>query len=300
MFIPVPAGRADGSHPTDCAQPGNELGGNAIRKALESQWCNVVEKDQHRMGDEIVSNTVLLADVLPGSLEVGAWPHTDRRRRPRPQIARKLVYWEVDAGGNRHRLYKVCKRAMDVVGASLLIILLSPILAITFIVLWVTTRGRPLFRQTRIGVCGRLFNLYKFRTMLLNAEQIKHQIHNEKDGPIFKNRRDPRITWFGGILRKFSIDELPQLFNVLRGDMSLVGPRPPVEPEVVRYEDWQLRRLSVKPGLTCLWQVSGRSEIGFVQWDRMDLWYVDRQSLLLDLVLLAKTPLSVLSGRGAY
>ena len=104
----------------------------------------------------------------------------------------------------------------------------------------------------------------------------------------------------GAFLRKFSIDELPQLFNVLRGEMSLVGPRPPLESEVLKYEDWQLRRLSVKPGLTCLWQVSGRSEIGFTQWVRMDLWYIDRQSLWLDLVLLAKTPLSVLSGRGAY
>lgn len=251
-------------------------------------------------GDESVPNALLLPDLLPGSREGVAWPSIERRHRPRAQSAHKLAYWEVDAGGNRRRTYKVFKRAMDVVGASLLIILLSPVLLITLLVLCVTTRGKPLFRQTRLGECGRLFALYKFRTMVLDAEQIKHQIQNDKDGPIFKNRRDPRITRFGGILRKFSIDELPQLFNVVRGDMSLVGPRPPVEFEVVQYEDWQLRRLSVKPGLTCLWQVSGRSEIGFVQWVRLDLWYIDRQSLLLDLVLLAKTPLSVLSGRGAY
>jgi lipopolysaccharide/colanic/teichoic acid biosynthesis glycosyltransferase len=136
--------------------------------------------------------------------------------------------------------------------------------------------------------------------MVLAAESLQRQVTNEKDGPIFKNRRDPRITRIGSVLRKLSIDEMPQLFNVIRGEMSLVGPRPPIETEVQKYEHWQLRRLAVKPGLTCLWQVSGRCEIGFLQWVRMDLWYIDRQSLLLDLILLAKTPWSVLSGRGAY
>lgn len=142
--------------------------------------------------------------------------------------------------------------------------------------------------------------MYKFRSMLPNAEERQHEVQNEKDGPIFKNRRDPRITRVGRFLRATSIDELPQLFNVLLGHMSLVGPRPPLAKEVVQYEPWQRRRLAIKPGLTCLWQVSGRSEIGFEEWIRMDLWYIKHQSLLIDLALLLKTPWCVLTGRGAY
>ena len=142
--------------------------------------------------------------------------------------------------------------------------------------------------------------MIKFRTMRLDADKLQHVVKNEKDGPIFKNRRDPRITRIGRLLRSTSIDEMPQLFNVLSGSMSLVGPRPPVAKEVVQYQPWQRRRLSVQPGLTCLWQVSGRSEIGFEEWVRMDLWYVRNQSFLTDLKLLARTPVSVVSGRGAY
>lgn len=228
------------------------------------------------------------------------WPQVERRQRSRTKPSRASHYSEVEPSGNRSLLYLFTKRVLDVMGASVLIVLFSPILLITFLVLLATTRGKPMFRQTRIGECGRKFSLYKFRSMVLNADKIQSQVQNEKDGPIFKNRHDPRITPLGMILRKFSIDEMPQLFNVLGGDMSLVGPRPPVEPEVLKYEDWQFRRLAVKPGLTCLWQISGRSEIGFTQWVRMDLWYIDSQSLLLDLVLLFKTPTAILSGRGAY
>jgi lipopolysaccharide/colanic/teichoic acid biosynthesis glycosyltransferase len=232
--------------------------------------------------------------------EAAGSTRVDRRMRPRPKSNRVIQYWEVRPDGNRSAAYQKCKRLIDVIGASLALILFAPILLVTFAILLVTTRGKPVFRQTRIGECGKKFPLFKFRTMVLDAETVQPQVKNEKEGPIFKNRRDPRITRIGAILRKFSIDEMPQLFNVLRGHMSLVGPRPPIESEVKQYESWQLRRLAVKPGLTCLWQVSGRCEIGFVQWVRMDLWYVDRQSLLLDLVLLAKTPWSVLSCRGAY
>ncbi len=229
-----------------------------------------------------------------------AWPKGERRIRARRAPAEKVDFWEVKPDGNRSKAYQFIKRVVDIVVASVGIVLLLPIMLITFLVLLATTRGKPLFRQVRIGECGRKFNLYKFRTMVVNAEQVQQHVTNEQSGPVFKNRRDPRITRVGAILRKFSIDEMPQLFNVLLGDMTLVGPRPPVEPEVRKYENWQLRRLAVKPGLTCLWQVSGRCEIGFLQWVRMDLWYIDRQSLLLDLVLLVKTPLAVLSGRGAY
>jgi lipopolysaccharide/colanic/teichoic acid biosynthesis glycosyltransferase len=227
-------------------------------------------------------------------------PLSDRRLRPRPKRERAIQYWQVRPDGNRSGSYQICKRLLDIIAGSVLIILLAPLLLITLVVLAVSTRGKPIFRQTRIGECGRKFTLYKFRTMVLAAESIRHHVKNEKDGPVFKNRRDPRITRIGAVLRKLSIDEMPQLINVIRGEMSLVGPRPPIEAEVQKYESWQLRRLAVKPGLTCLWQVSGRCEIGFLQWVRMDLWYIDRQSLLLDLILLAKTPWSVLSGRGAY
>jgi lipopolysaccharide/colanic/teichoic acid biosynthesis glycosyltransferase len=191
-------------------------------------------------------------------------------------------------------------RAVDIAGALVLLVLLSPVMLVTFLVLLVTTRGKPLFRQVRLGWQGRPFAMYKFRTMVVDAEKRRHEIHNEKSGPVFKNRRDPRITRLGRILRKTSIDETPQLFSVLAGHMSLVGPRPPLAGEVARYEPWQRRRLAVRPGLTCLWQISGRSEIGFEDWVRMDIWYLRNQSLCTDLGLLVKTPWSVLTGRGAY
>jgi lipopolysaccharide/colanic/teichoic acid biosynthesis glycosyltransferase len=202
--------------------------------------------------------------------------------------------------GNRARGYLAAKRLFDVVGALALIAMLGPIMLATLAVLMVTTKGRPLFLQQRVGFCGRRFWMIKFRTMRLDADRLQHVVVNEKDGPIFKNRRDPRITRTGRFLRGTSIDEMPQLFNVLVGSMSLVGPRPPVPREVAQYEPWQRRRLAVKPGLTCLWQISGRSEIQFEHWVRMDLWYLQNQSFSTDLKLLVRTPASVISGRGAY
>lgn len=202
--------------------------------------------------------------------------------------------------GNRSLVYLASKRVFDVLGALGLLILLSPILLVTLVALMVTTKGRPLFCQRRVGLQGRLFPMLKFRTMRLDATKIQHTIRNEQAGPIFKNRRDPRITRIGRLLRKTSIDEMPQLLNVLAGHMSLVGPRPPIAEEVAKYELWQRRRLSVRPGLTCLWQVSGRSDIGFEDWVRMDIWYVQNQRLWTDLTLLLKTPLSVITCRGAY
>jgi len=202
--------------------------------------------------------------------------------------------------GDLSPAYRSTKRILDVGGALLLLVLLSPVMLVTWLVLMVTTRGRPFFRQQRLGYRGRPFTIYKFRTMVPGAAAVQHRVKNEQDGPIFKNRRDPRVTRVGRFLRRSSIDEFPQLFNVLLGQMSLVGPRPPLGKEVARYKPWQRRRLAVKPGLTCLWQVSGRSEIGFLDWVRMDLWYVRNQGLLMDLKLLWKTPASVLTRRGAY
>jgi len=216
---------------------------------------------------------------------------------PRSSVRHSVT---VQPEGNLRAGYLEAKRAIDVVGAVVLLILLAPVMVATWLVLLVTTRGKPIFRQVRLGYCGRPFTMYKFRTMAHDALQRQREVRNEADGPIFKSRRDPRATRIGRFLRRASIDETPQLFNVLLGHMSLVGPRPPLAREVAQYEPWQRRRLSVKPGLTCLWQVSGRSEIAFEHWVRMDLWYVQNQDLWTDLRLLVKTPWSVLSRRGAY
>jgi len=206
----------------------------------------------------------------------------------------------VPPDGNRSRIYQLGKRLFDMCGALALVVLFSPVLLATLVLLTITTKGRPIFIQERIGYRGRKFPMIKFRTMYLDADRRQQQVQNEKDGPIFKNRQDPRITPIGRFLRKTSIDEMPQLFNVLAGHMALVGPRPPVEKEVRQYELWQLYRLSIMPGLTCLWQVSGRSEIGFQDWVRMDLWYARHQDFKTDLELLVRTPISVLTCRGAY
>lgn len=222
---------------------------------------------------------------------------------PRPRIVARhqvLPAGMVRASGNRSTSYQALKRATDIVGALFFLVLFSPLMLTVLVLLTVTTKGRPFFRQTRVGLCGRKFGMYKFRTMRLDADKLQHLVKNEKDGPVFKNRQDPRITRIGRFLRSTSIDEMPQFVNVLLGDMSLVGPRPPVPAEVAKYEPWQLGRLSVKPGLTCLWQVSGRCEIGFEDWVRMDLWYLRHQNVKTDVKLLVKTPMSVLSRRGAY
>ena len=165
-----------------------------------------------------------------------------------------------------------------------------------------TSPGPPIFRQTRVGIDGRRFSFYKFRSMRVTAEQERDQLVdlNERGGPIFKIKDDPRITKVGWLTRRSSIDELPQLWNVLRGDMSLVGPRPPLPAEVEQYSAWEDQRLRVKPGITCIWQVSGRSDLDFETWVAMDIEYIERWRLWLDIVLLAKTIPAVLSGRGAY
>jgi lipopolysaccharide/colanic/teichoic acid biosynthesis glycosyltransferase len=207
----------------------------------------------------------------------------------------------VEAAGNHHPAYVISKRVLDIVGASIGLLLFSPLLIGVTLILLVTTKGKPFFIQNRIGYRGKHFPMIKFRTMRLDADQVQHTVANEHaSGPIFKNKTDPRITKIGRWLRRTSIDEAPQLLNVLVGHMSLVGPRPPVLKEVKQYEMWHRRRLAVKPGLTCLWQVSGRSEIGFEDWIRMDLWYVKHQSFWVDLKLIALTPYTVLTCRGAY
>lgn len=206
----------------------------------------------------------------------------------------------VNPGGNQTTAYLVMQRLMDVVGGLAIALLASPVIVATFLVLLITAKGRPLFCQERVGSCGRRFRMYKFRSMTMDADARQHLVSNEMCGPAFKNRRDPRITRIGRLLRVTSIDELPQIWNVLRGEMSLVGPRPLPLHEIAKCSPCQMQRLSVKPGLTCKWQVSGRSNIGFDEWIEMDLWYVEKQSVWTDLTLLLKTPWCVLTGRGAY
>ncbi len=195
------------------------------------------------------------------------------------------------------------KRLLDVGLAALLLLLGLPIAVVIALAIKATSRGGSvLFRQTRCGLNGRRFTLYKFRTMVEDAHGMRARLHhlNEMTGPAFKLRNDPRVTKLGRVLRKFSLDEVPQLWNVLRGDMSLVGPRPPIPEEVAQYSRWQRRRLSMKPGLTCLWQISGRNHIGYDKGIELDLEYIDSWSPSLDLKILLKTIPVVLTGRGAF
>ena len=189
----------------------------------------------------------------------------------------------------------------DIVFSIFLLTVLSPIMLIIALIIKLTSKGPIMFKQNRSGLNGRQFTLYKFRSMIVGAEVKKRELMraNEMDGPVFKIKHDPRITTIGRIIRKTSMDELPQLFNVLKGDMSIVGPRPPLPVEVELYQLWQRRRLSLKPGLTCIWQVSGRNNIKFERWMEMDLEYIDNWSLWLDLKILFRTFFVVLTGYGA-
>jgi lipopolysaccharide/colanic/teichoic acid biosynthesis glycosyltransferase len=198
--------------------------------------------------------------------------------------------------------YRIAKRAIDLVGASLCLLMLLPLMLLTALLVKLESAGPVFFWQTRVGTGGRRFRFYKFRSMCTEAVELQAALEgmNEVSGPVFKIRQDPRITHLGRLLRKMSVDELPQLWHVATGQMSLVGPRPPIPEEVERYEPWMLERLAVKPGLTCIWQVSGRSDIPFDEWMRMDVEYVRRRSLGLDLRILAQTIPAVLTGRGAY
>ncbi|MGH9318533.1 MAG: sugar transferase, partial [Vicinamibacteria bacterium] len=194
------------------------------------------------------------------------------------------------------------KRVTDVALSSALLLLASPLFAVVPILIKSTSRGPVLYRQVRCGLNGRRFTFYKFRSMVEGADEQREEIAhlNEAKGPIFKISSDPRVTPVGRLLRKTSIDELPQLINVLKGEMSLVGPRPPLPQEVELYEPWQRRRMSMKPGLTCLWQVSGRSVLTFEEWVDLDLHYIDNWSLGRDFQILLRTIPAVLSRRGAW
>ncbi len=222
--------------------------------------------------------------------------------RARPEFERAVADGYIHYLSVRHKPVQLAlKRLIDVAASAVALAMLSPLMFTVGALIKLTSRGDILFKQERVGRHGRPFFMLKFRSMVVNAEELKAKLMalNEQTGPVFKMKHDPRITRVGRFIRKFSIDELPQLINVLRGEMSIVGPRPPVPSEVAKYEAWQRRRLSVRPGLTCVWQVSGRNEISFEEWMYLDMQYIDHWSLAQDFELILKTVPVVLTGRGA-
>jgi len=193
------------------------------------------------------------------------------------------------------------KKILDVLGSGTLLIVLTPLMLLIGLLIWLSSFGPIIYRQTRVGFRGRTFDLYKFRTMIPGADEIREELdsQNEMDGPAFKMKNDPRVTRIGGFLRRSGLDELPQLINVIKGEMSLIGPRPPLPEETKQYKRWQLRRLSVKPGLSCFWQIKpDRNNIKFEKWMEMDLAYIDNWSLRLDFIILLKTIKTVFQRTG--
>lgn len=221
--------------------------------------------------------------------------------RVRPTAAAGLTLLHI-APPLRRGPQPALKALVDRVGAALGLLVLTPLLVLIGVAVRLGSDGPVFHRQIRHGQHNRPFTMWKFRTMVADAENHKQRLvaANELDGPMFKMRRDPRVTGIGRLLRRTSLDELPQLLNVLRGDMSLVGPRPPLPEEVSRYDERELRRLAVKPGLTGLWQVSGRSDLSWQETVSLDLWYVDNWSVATDMGLMARTLRAVTDGRGAY
>ncbi len=203
--------------------------------------------------------------------------------------------------GASSELGQAAKRLFDVITSATMLLLLAPVFGLVALAIRADSPGPVFFRQRRVGLNGREFTFFKFRSMRIGAEDelAKLRAMNEMDGPVFKMRADPRVTRIGRFIRKSSIDELPQFWNVLRGEMSIVGPRPPIPAEVRQYQRWQRRRLSVKPGITCTWQVSGRNDVSFDQWMKLDLEYIDRWSFWCDIGICFRTIPAVLFARGA-
>ena len=243
-----------------------------------------------------------LVTTLPPSREAEPFALPERAQRLRESVAWD-AYLPARSAGRSWAMQQRVKRAIDVVLAAAGLIVLMPLFAVVAVLIKLSSRGPVLYEWRALGYRARPFIAYKFRTMVVGAEARKAEFAaaNEMTGPVFKLRRDPRVTPLGRWLRKFSIDELPQLWSVLKGDMSLVGPRPPLPEEFAEYEEWQCGKLAVRPGITCVWQVSGRNEISdFGTWARLDLQYIREWNLWLDFRLLLRTIPAVLSGRGAY
>ena len=204
------------------------------------------------------------------------------------------------AGG--HRGYEALKRVMDISVASMILLLLLPVIPVIVLLIKLDSPGSILFRQRRVGRDGKEFDFFKFRSMHLGAENVIGVLRplSSVDGPVFKLKEDPRVTSVGRFLRRSSLDELPQLLNVLKGEMSIVGPRPNLPSEVSHYLPWQRRRLDVTPGITCFWQIAGRSHIGFQEWMRLDLEYIRKRSIPTDIKIMLKTIPAVIARKGAY
>lgn len=247
-----------------------------------------------------LSDLLLLCEErgITARLVLNLFPHTISKTHLEEMDGFSLLTFSTTP--QNELIFLIC-RIFDIIGSLFLIGLLAPIFLLITLAIRLDSPGPILYRQTRCGLNGRRFTLYKFRSMVQDAEERKRDLinFNLMRGPVFKMKNDPRITRVGRILRRLSLDELPQLFNVLKGDMSFVGPRPPLPEEVKQYEGWQRRRLSMKPGITGLWQVSGRNEIDFQDWIKLDLEYIDNWSLWLDFKIILKTIPAVLSGKGA-
>ncbi|MCH5210670.1 MAG: sugar transferase [Oscillospiraceae bacterium] len=216
----------------------------------------------------------------------------------RPKVKKSTITSE-----DLHKpVYEFVKRIFDAICSCLALVVLSPVFLITAIAVKAEDGGSVFYSQDRVGQDNEIFRMYKFRSMCPNAEELQQELmkYNEMDGPVFKIKKDPRITKVGKFIRKYSIDELPQLVNILKGDMSIVGPRPPLPGEVEQYNEYQAQRLLIKPGLTCFWQAYGRSDLSFVDWVEMDMRYIKQRSFRLDAKLIVKTVFSVLFKRGAY
>ena len=209
---------------------------------------------------------------------------------------------EVSAEVKSNYYYEFFKRSIDVICSIIGLIALSPIFLIVSILIKLESKGEVIFKQKRIGLNGEEFEMYKFRSMVANAEELKEKLakENEMSGPMFKMRDDPRITKIGRFIRRTSIDELPQLLNVLKGEMSIVGPRPSLPHEVEEFEPWMLKRLEVRPGLTCFWQVCGRNSIDFEDWMKLDIKYVRERNFWLDIKLILKTILVLFGDENAH
>jgi exopolysaccharide biosynthesis polyprenyl glycosylphosphotransferase len=252
------------------------------------------------LSDDSVKNCVELLDTMGKAIAVLLNDTVAKVARSRPLDFGGLSMVAYD-GRLRQPGHELAKRVMDVVLTGIGLIVLSPILIAIAIAVKVSSQGPVVFAQERVGLNGRTFKMYKFRSMVVNAEELKSKLAhlNEMSGPVFKIKDDPRVTAVGSFLRKTSLDELPQLLNVFIGDMSLVGPRPPLPSEVNLYDPKHRKRLAVRPGITCIWQISGRNDVDFEEWMAMDAEYVERWSLWMDLGILLKTVPVVLMKKGA-
>lgn len=276
----------------------------------ESQPARLRVGAEHESGIRL-QDSIIAGDVVPAvySTVTTHMPYSPT------QTETALLYQDSSALQNRFKHdfadplfplkpvpYATVKRFFDVMLSLCFIIVFSPFMLLTALLIKLTSRGPVLFKQVRVGQGGRHFWCYKFRSMCVDAEDKKQLLMhlNEASGPVFKIKRDPRVTPIGSFIRKLSIDEFPQFFNVLRGDMSIVGPRPPIPAEVSTYTAHQRGRLAVRPGLTCLWQVSGRSNISFERWVELDLLYIETMSFTNDVKIVLKTIPAVLKGSGAH